>query len=83
LEREEETYGEGLDVVKLLKLPDHLRKTMLALSKLVEGRADEVALATDRARAVESGYLNQLVRLGYVKKIRKKHEIYFTIVKEE
>jgi Zn-dependent M32 family carboxypeptidase len=71
--------GSGLSVAVLLKLPDHLRKTMVALSKLIEGRADEVASITGRARAIESGYLNQLVRLGYVKKIRKKHQIYFAI----
>lgn len=71
--------GTGLSVAVLLKLPDHLRKTMVALSKLIEGRADEVASITGRARAIESGYLNQLVRLGYVKKIRKKHQIYFAI----
>lgn len=46
---------------------------MLALAKLVEARADEVAEITQRTRAIESGYLNQLVRLGYVKKIRRKH----------
>lgn len=74
-----EVAGEGLDVSMLLNLPDHLRKTLLALTKLVEARADEVAEITQRARAIESGYLNQLVRLGYVKKIRKKHQIYFTI----
>lgn len=68
-----------LSVGVLLSLPDHLRKTMIALSKLVEGRADEVATITLRARAIESGYLNQLVRLGYVKKVRKKHQIYFTV----
>jgi len=71
--------GSGLSVAVLLRLPDHLRKTMVALSKLVEGRADEVASITGRARAIESGYLNQLVRLGYVKKIRKKHQIYFAL----
>ncbi len=85
LEREEkppeelDNGGSGLSVAVLLKLPDHLRKTMVALSKLIEGRADEVASITGRARAIESGYLNQLVRLGYVKKIRKKHQIYFAI----
>lgn len=80
---EDELQTDGLDVSILLKLPDHLRKTMLALAKLVEARADEVAEITQRARAIESGYLNQLVRLGYVKKIRRKHQIYFTINDEE
>lgn len=68
-----------LDAWLLLRLPDHLRKTMMALAKLVEARADEVARITGRARAIESGYLNQLVRMGYVKKVRKKHEIYFSV----
>jgi hypothetical protein len=78
----EENSGNGLSVSVLLKLPDHLRKTMIALSKLIEGRADEVANITGRARAIESGYLNQLVRLGYVKKVRKKHQIYFAVENE-
>ncbi len=75
----DEVSRNGLDVGILLKLPDHLRKTMLALAKLIEGRADEVAQLTGRARAIESGYLNQLVRLGYVKKLRRKHQIFFVL----
>ncbi|MDD1766556.1 MAG: hypothetical protein LUQ00_01385 [Candidatus Methanomethyliaceae archaeon] len=68
-----------LDAAVLLRFPDHLRKTMIALSKVIDGRADEVANITGRARAIESGYLNQLVRMGYVKKMRRKHQIYFSI----
>lgn len=68
-----------LDAWILLRLPDHLRKTMMALAKLVEARADEVAKMTGRARAIESGYLNQLVRMGYVKKVRRGHQIYFSV----
>lgn len=68
-----------IDAWLLLRLPDHLRKTMMALAKLVEARADEVAKITGRARAIESGYLNQLVRMGYVKKVRRKHQIYFSV----
>ncbi|MCX8182202.1 MAG: helix-turn-helix domain-containing protein [Candidatus Methanomethyliaceae archaeon] len=68
-----------LDAWLLLRLPDHLRKTMMALAKLVEARADEVAKITGRARAIESGYLNQLVRMGYVRKMRRKHQIYFSV----
>lgn len=75
----DEMSSNGLDVSILLKLPDHLRKTMLALAKLIEGRADEVSQLTGRARAIESGYLNQLVRLGYVKKVRRKHQIFFVL----
>jgi len=82
-QEESELPADGLNISILLRLPDHLRKTMLALAKLVEARADEVAEITQRARAIESGYLNQLVRLGYVKKVRRKHQIYFTINDEE
>jgi len=81
--KSKEAVGGNLDVAVLLKLPDHLRKSMIALSKLVEGRADEVAKLTGRARSIESSYLNQLVRLGYVKKSRKKHQIYFAIANGE
>lgn len=73
------TEESGLDAAVLLRFPDHLRKTMIALSKVIDGRADEVANITSRARAIESGYLNQLVRMGYVKKMRRKHQIYFSI----
>lgn len=76
---DEELSSDSLDVGMLLKLPDHLRKTVLALAKLIEGRADEVSNLTGRARAIESGYLNQLVRLGYVKKLRRKHQIFFIL----
>ncbi|MEM1573202.1 MAG: hypothetical protein QXI49_01420 [Candidatus Methanomethylicaceae archaeon] len=68
-----------LDASLLLRLPDHLRKTMMALAKLVKAKAEDVAKITGRARAVESGYLNQLVRMGYVKKVREGHEVYFSI----
>lgn len=75
----QKTEGGSLDASVLLKFPDHLRKTIIALSKIIDGRADEVANITGRARAIESGYLNQLVRMGYVDKIRRKHQIYFSI----
>ncbi|MEM2128231.1 MAG: helix-turn-helix domain-containing protein [Candidatus Methanomethylicaceae archaeon] len=52
---------------------------MTALAKLLEARADEVAKMTGRVRAIESSYLNQLVRMGYVKKVRRGHQIYFSV----
>jgi len=68
-----------LDVVTLLSLPDHLRKTAMVLCKEDEAIADQVANKTGRARAVESGYLNQLCTMGYVKKKRKGRDVYFYI----
>ena len=70
-----------LDVMTLLSLPDHLRKTALVLCKLNHATAEEVAEQTSRARAVESGYLNQLVLMGYLKKERKGRKAYFFVEK--
>jgi response regulator of citrate/malate metabolism len=71
-----------LDVMTLLSLPDHLRKTAVTLCKIGEATADEVAEQTKRARAVESGYLNQLVIMGYLKKERRGRKAYFFVEKE-
>ena len=73
---------EALDVMTLLSLPDHLRKTAVTICKLEEATANEVAEQTKRARAVESGYLNQLVVMGYMKKERRGRKAYFFINKE-
>jgi DNA-binding transcriptional ArsR family regulator len=73
---------EALDVMTLLSLPDHLRKTAISLCKLGEATADEVAENTRRARAVESGYLNQLVLMGYLKKERRGRKTYFYVEKQ-
>ena len=71
-----------LDVMTLLSLPDHLRKTAVTLCKLEQATADKVAEQTKRARAVESGYLNQLVLMGYVKKERRGRKAFFFIERE-
>jgi len=77
-----DSLPEALDVMTLLSLPDHLRKTAVALCKLEEATANEVAEQTKRARAVESGYLNQLVIMGYLKKERRGRKAYFFVDKE-
>lgn len=66
-----------LDVIDLLKLPDHLRSTTITVIGLGDATADEIAAKTGRVRNLESSYLNQLVRLGHLKKIRKGRKIYF------
>jgi len=68
-----------LDVTTLLSLPDHLRKSALALATLAEGTATDLSKETGRVRAVESDYLNQLVSMGLVKKKRKGRDVYFYI----
>ena len=80
---ETETIPDALDVMTLLSLPDHLRKTAVTLCKLGEATAEEVAEQTARARAVESSYLNQLVLMGYLKKERRGRKAYFYVEKEK
>jgi hypothetical protein len=72
----------SLDVMTLLSMPDHLRKTAMTICRCSRATAEEVAQQTTRARAVESAYLNQLVIMGYLKKERKGRKAYFFIDKE-
>lgn len=71
--------GEALDVMALLSLPDHLRKSALIIVKLGKAMAEDVAKETGRARAIESAYLNQLVRMGYLKRVREGKRVYFWV----
>lgn len=71
-----------LDVMTLLSMPDHLRKTAMTVCRLGRATADEVSQQTHRARAVESGYLNQLVIMSHLKKERVGRRAYFYVEKE-
>jgi hypothetical protein len=72
----------SLDVMTLLSMPDHLRKTAMTICRCGRATAEEIADQTSRARAVESSYLNQLVIMGYLKKERKGRKAYFFIDRE-
>ena len=72
----------SLDVMTLLSMPDHLRKTAMTICRCVRATAEEISQQTKRARAVESAYLNQLVIMGYLKKERKGRKAYFFIDKD-
>jgi hypothetical protein len=67
---------------KLLLLPDHLRKTYMTVVSKVECDATVVSNLTGRCRAVESNYLNQLVRMGWLNKRRVAKTISFRAVTE-
>jgi uncharacterized protein (DUF1015 family) len=71
-----------LDVMTLLSMPDHLRKTAMTICRLGRATADETADQTKRARAVESAYLNQLVIMGHLKKERNGRKAYFFVERE-
>jgi len=72
----------SLDVMTLLSMPDHLRKTAMTICRCGRATADEISQQTSRARAVESAYLNQLVIMGYLKKERKGRKAYFYAERE-
>jgi predicted transcriptional regulator len=72
----------SLDVMTLLSMPDHLRKTAMSICRCGKATAEEIAESTRRARAVESAYLNQLVIMGYLKKERKGRKAYFFVDSE-
>ncbi|ADC65034.1 conserved hypothetical protein [Ferroglobus placidus DSM 10642] len=67
------------DPFTLLELPDNLRSTAMALIKLGRGTASDVAKITGRGRAIESHYLNTLVKMGYAKKRREGRRVIYEI----
>lgn len=76
---EEKSGLKALDVMTLLSLPDHLRKTATILCNIGKATADQVAKESGRVRAIESSYLNQLVIMGHMNKIREGRRVYFYI----
>jgi len=55
---------------ELISLPDHLRRTYMVVVSKGECSAIETSNLTGRCRAIESNYLNQLVRMGWLTKRR-------------
>jgi len=69
----------GVDPFMLLELPDNLRTTAMALIKIGSGTASDVAEITGRSRAIESHYLNTLVKMGYARKRREERRVIYEI----
>ena len=67
---------------ELFLLPDHLRKTYMTVASKGESSSIGVSDLTGRCRAVESSHLNQLVRMGWLKKRRDSKTIYFRVVSD-
>jgi len=68
---------------ELFALPDHLRKTYMTAVSKGECSATEVSNFTGRCRAVESNYLNQLTRMGWLVKRRHSKTARFCIISRE
>jgi len=64
----------------LLSLPDNLRKTYLIVTSEGECNATQVSGLSGRSRAIESSYLNQLVRMGWLTKHRSSKTLQFRTV---
>jgi hypothetical protein len=63
---------------KLISLPDHLRKTYMFVAAKGECDATIASNNTGRCRALESNYLNQLARMGWLNKRKlSKTTIYY------
>ena len=71
----------AINMDHLLSLPSSLQRTMVAIQELKEATANEVAEETERSRSVETIYLNQLARMGYLSRQRRGHRVYFKILK--
>jgi len=72
-----ESENTPLDVASLLSLTDHLRTTAMVMLELQKATAEMVAEKTGRRRATESDCLNQLVRMGYLRKKREGLKVFF------
>jgi len=63
-----------------LNVPDSIRKSLFAVSKLESCTADEVSsITTGRHRSIENKYLNELYRAGWLERNRKGKKIYYSM----
>jgi hypothetical protein len=67
---------------QLLKLPDHLRQTYMVVASQGECNATQASNVTGRSRAIESSYLNQLSRMGWLIKRRSSKTLNFRPISE-
>jgi hypothetical protein len=67
----------------LIALPDHLRRTYVVVASKGECDAVLVSNKTGRCRAIESNYLNQLLRMGWLSKRRVSKAVHFRPITEK
>jgi hypothetical protein len=70
----------GVSESELISLPDHLRRTFMVVVSRGECSAVVVSNLTGRCRAIESNYLNQLARMGWLNKRRISKTTVFRVV---
>jgi hypothetical protein len=64
---------------ELFSLPNHLRTTYLIVASKGECFTVDVSCSTGKSRAIESSYLNQLVRMKWLTKRRQGKRLMFRV----
>lgn len=67
----------------LISLPDHLKRTYVTVANKGECDAIQVSSHTGRCRAIESNYLNQLLRMGWLSKRRVSKAVHFRLISQK
>lgn len=65
-----------------MKLPNHLQRSYVVVAFKGECNAEIVSSHTGRCRAIESNYLNQLTRMGWLTKRRISKTVHFKTIAE-
>jgi hypothetical protein len=68
IERQRKTTP--LSAMVLLRVPPRYKRTAMAMLKLRQGSAEEIARITGKTQNVESQYLGAMFRMGYLERIR-------------
>jgi hypothetical protein len=68
-----------LDAIALLSLPEHLRKTALAIHEKGRATATMISEVTGRPPEIERSNLNELEEMGYLDTEKKGAQIFFSI----
>lgn len=76
---EPEVEGKHLDAIAILSLPNHLRRSALAILKISKGHVSSISEITGNDENVESTYLEELTKMGYLRKQKTKSEINYEL----
>jgi hypothetical protein len=68
---------------ELFSLPDHLRRTYMLVASKGECDATQTSNLTGRCRALESNYLNQLTRMGWLNKRKASKTTIYSLAQEK
>jgi hypothetical protein len=70
----------NLDAFAILALPQHLKKTALAIHRLGKATAEMTGNLTGRTLENEEANLLEMVEMGYLKKAKEGRKTYYCLV---